>query len=73
MQCQICYRKADNKYCPLHNSAYTNIVQAYSKWNSSKIITWTDFLKKVIDNSNSGLWVIDVCKHLLSKEQLKSS
>lgn len=72
MQCAICYRKADNEYCLLHDAAFVNIVQAYQKWNSSKAIGWLDYLRGIMDNPNSGLWVVEVCRYLLSGEQAKT-
>ena len=72
MQCTTCYRKTDTEYCALHDGAYKNVIQAYTKWNFSKTIGWTDYLKKIIDNRNSGQWAIEVCRHLLSQEQAKT-
>jgi hypothetical protein len=68
MQCAVCYRKTENEYCNLHEEAYKNTIQAYQKWNAAKPITWSDYLKKIIANQNSGLWVIEVCRHLLTRE-----
>ena len=68
MQCTLCYRKTNNEYCTLHDKAYRNVVKSYQQWTLAKTITWTDYLKKIIDNQNSGFWVIEVCKYILSKE-----
>lgn len=68
-QCAICYRKASKEYCSLHEIACKNIVQVYEKWRSSKALTWKDYLRSVKNNSNSGLWVVEVCEYLLSKEE----
>ena len=73
MRCAICYRKADKEYCVFHDSAYKNIIQAYEKWNSSKAIAWTNYLKEIIENPNSGQWAIEVCRYLLSKEPSRPS
>ena len=67
-RCAICHRNATNEYCGLHETAYKNIVQTYEKWKCSKAMSWKDYLKNVKNNPNSGLWVIEVCEYLLSKE-----
>jgi hypothetical protein len=69
MQCAVCYRKAENEYCYLHEEAFKNILSAYQKWNSSKTITWPDYLKKIRENPSSGQWVIEVCGYILGKER----
>ncbi|MDQ1278964.1 MAG: hypothetical protein QG670_224 [Thermoproteota archaeon] len=67
--CPICDRKAEGEYCNLHETAYKNIVQMFEKWQSSKGIDWKEYLGRIEVNPNSGSWVLEVCKYLLSREE----
>lgn len=68
-RCVVCDRKTSGEYCSLHEAAYKNVVQTYEKWKSSKDIGWKEYLRSVKENPNSGSWVIEVCGHLLSREE----
>ncbi len=69
MECAICGRRSERRYCHLHDKAYENLVKGFEVWKSAMDIGWSDYLKRVAENQNTGRWVAEVCKDLLSREE----
>ena len=69
MKCPICnsnkYEESD--YCENHQSAYLNLKERYNDWKKALNITWQEYLKKIIENENSGEWAREVAMHLLNE------
>jgi len=63
----LCGRVSDKEYCSLHRRALENMVQSYEYWRKATSIGWREYLGKIKENPNSGIWVVEVCTHLLSK------
>lgn len=70
MRCMLCDRKAEETYCDHHQHAYENVIHNYPLWQERTAINWNEYLRRVEANPNSGRWVIDVCRHLLTEEGL---
>jgi hypothetical protein len=65
MNCVICGRQTDERYCPLHDRAHMNLVQGYEVWKQALGVNWLEYLKRVAANQNTGKWVVEVCQDLL--------
>ncbi len=69
MKCPICglnkYEESD--YCENHQSAYLNLKERYDDWKKSMNISWREYLKKIIENENTGEWVREVAIQLLDE------
>ncbi|MEM2134601.1 MAG: hypothetical protein Q6366_006455 [Candidatus Freyarchaeota archaeon] len=69
MNCLICGVNTNEgfDYCENHLSAYINLKEAYNEWKKAMDITWQEYLKKVIENENTGEWVRELAIHLLNE------
>jgi len=67
MTCPVCGRESPESYCDFHKTAYDNLVKTYSEWKEAMDISWDKYLRIVIDNPGTGLWVVEVAKDLLKK------
>jgi len=65
MNCPVCGASSRNRFCPVHERAYQNLLVAYEAWHRALEVSWRDYLERVNANSNSGIWVRDVCVFLL--------
>lgn len=68
MKCMICDRKAEVKYCKLHERAYSNIIKKYKIWIMALEISWEKYLVEILKNNKSGLWVKEVAEQLVSSQ-----
>jgi len=64
-KCAICQRTQleESEYCKYHERAYENLLAGYRKWKRAEGITWSDYLKKLIELKETGEWVKDVATH----------
>ena len=71
--CIICERElASENYCTYHEMAYQNVMQAYNEWQKAYgELTFSEYLKKLIENTATGIWAKDVVENLLNKENSK--
>ena len=69
MNCVLCGRRSDGEHCSLHQRAFESIIQSYEYWRNATSIGWKEYLREIEKNSNSGMWVIEVSAHLLSKNE----
>ncbi len=69
MNCLICGANTNERsdYCENHLSAYINLKEAYNEWKKAMDITWQEYLKRVIENENTGEWVRELAIHLLNE------
>lgn len=67
MKCEICGRPAESQFCELHLKAYENLVEKYEVWKKALKLTWTEYLNKILENPDAGLWVKEAATHLLSR------
>lgn len=67
MQCPVCGRRAEEEYCPIHKVAHENILRSYEEWKRAMDIGWEEYLKMLMENPNTGLWALEVCRHLTSE------
>ena len=66
MNCVVCGRQTDERYCRFHERAHKNLVQGYEVWKHALDINWLKYLKRVAGNQSTGKWVVEVCQDLLT-------
>jgi len=68
--CLICDReKMSEDYCKYHDVAYKNLMESYDDWVAAYgELSFSEYLKKIMENSTAGLWVQEVAEMLLEKE-----
>ncbi len=69
MKCEICGREANSRFCDLHEEAYRNLLEKYEVWKGRLDITWNEYLRRIIENPNTGIWAKEVAKHLSSQKR----
>ena len=68
MKCDICGKDCKEKLCEWHKISYDQLNDLFKYYQEIKDISWNDYLKEVIDNRNSGIWVKEVASYILKKE-----
>ena len=69
MNCKICIREAvEEGYCPLHLTAYRNVLEKFQVWHKATGLNWTEYLGEIQKNSLTGVWAKDVVKQLIKEE-----
>ncbi len=67
-KCKICVDEAeeDEEFCEVHKLAYLNIIKAYGEWKKAYgEISFSEFLKKIIEAEESGESVKEVALYLM--------
>lgn len=61
-KCSACERKVStSKYCSYHAQAFDNLKKHYNAWvEAYQTISWNDFLHKLLQMNETGIWVKDV-------------
>ena len=62
-KCIACYRDASNtnEFCRYHKHAYDALKKNYSLWcNAYGKIAWKEYLERLLDLKETGLWVKEV-------------
>lgn len=68
--CRLCKRECAplSTLCEYHLAAKVAVESAYRRWDEAYGgISWKDYLQKVIQNAETGMWAKEVAE-LLSKE-----
>ncbi len=62
MKCEFCEQEASaGSLCERHSLAEKNLLNTYKQWvQAFGELTWQEYLERVIENPNTGSWVIDV-------------
>ncbi|HYY39641.1 MAG TPA: hypothetical protein VE692_00175 [Nitrososphaera sp.] len=69
-KCIACHRKAlpGNKYCLHHKQAFDSMINHYKGWvNAYGMISWEEFLTKLLDMQETGSWIKEVIELELKK------
>jgi hypothetical protein len=69
LQCKVCSRETQNKYCELHEKAYTNIMQKFETWRNAAGVSWEQYLNELLKNPFTGTWTKEVAEHLLKDKE----
>jgi hypothetical protein len=61
-RCAACFRVIQlDKYCSYHHQAFLNLKKKYNLWvRAYGQISWQEYLKKLQDMHETGLWVKEV-------------
>ncbi|MHC1586005.1 MAG: hypothetical protein ACXQTV_00495 [Candidatus Hecatellaceae archaeon] len=70
MKCPICGREVipGGSFCDRHTAAYRSLLEGFKLWRKALKIGWSEYLKAVRENPNTGLWVKEVAAHLAKEE-----
>lgn len=66
MACEICGRKAESRFCELHEQAHANLLKSYDAWKKAMKASWTEYLEEIQKNPYAGVWVREVAENLLA-------
>jgi len=71
--CIICKREIPlGDYCKYHQEAYRNLKEKYDEWlEAFGELTFVEYLQKLIENPDTGLWVKEVAEDLEKKVNKK--
>jgi len=64
-KCVICGKETLGRFCYFHDMAYGTIKKKYKFWKKSVTISREEYLNKIVNNSNTGLWAKEVAIYLL--------
>ena len=65
MNCEICELPTSKEpFCDKHDSALKSLKKAFEEWKKAKNIEWKEYLDQIIENTNSGKWVIEMAEYL---------
>ncbi len=69
MKCPLCNlnKHEESDYCENHQSAYLHLKERYDDWEKSMNISWKEYLKKIIENENTGEWAREVAIYILDE------
>jgi hypothetical protein len=71
-KCTICDREKElgSDLCYRHEKAYKNLKKAYLEWKKAINIDWNEYLKEVIEISETGTWVKEVALSLINNQKV---
>jgi hypothetical protein len=69
LKCKLCKREAKNRYCELHEKAYTDIQQKFEVWKSAAGVSWEQYLNELVKNPFTGIWAKEVAEQLLKDKE----
>ncbi len=71
MKCRLCRRESEvgSDLCRRHERARVALEEGYKAWKYAyDDLSWTEYLDKIIKNGETGEWVLDVARLVLSKD-----
>ena len=69
MKCKVCGKEAKNKYCELHEKAYTSIMEKFEIWKNAAGLSWEQYLNELVKNPFTGTWAKEVAEQLLKDKE----
>ena len=72
MKCQLCRREAeaDPDLCTFHKRAREALRSGYESWREAYgELAWEAYLDRIIENGETGEWVIEVARMILAREK----
>ncbi len=71
MSCRLCSREKvvrKTELCQYHHKALENLQESFEKWRYAYgNLDWDEYLKKVAEMPETGIWVKDCCNFLKKK------
>ncbi len=69
-ECRICGRPVtEGGLCRYHHLALNNLKSGYDAWTDALDISWEGYLRRLLDCSETGQWVVEVINHLLEEDE----
>ena len=70
-RCSLCHRGREegSEYCPYHMLALKKLEEAYESGRKAHEVEWHDFLWRVSERPETGVWAKDVALSLLNAEE----
>lgn len=68
--CPICGRDKQDEFCPYHQTAFDNLKEMHTKWETAAGFSWEDYLDKLLDIESTGRWVRDVIEFIMQQDGL---
>lgn len=67
VKCMVCDRETLEKFCEFHEKAFRNVVRKFDDWKRATDVSWTEYLKELVENAYTGRWAKEVALSLLSE------
>ncbi|TFG98216.1 hypothetical protein E4H12_06735 [Candidatus Thorarchaeota archaeon] len=68
--CPICGRDKQDEFCSYHQTAYDNLKEMHTKWETAAGLSWEDYLDRLNDIESTGRWVRDVIEFITQRDGL---
>lgn len=73
--CRLCYRRRmeGSDYCLHHQRAFENLEEKFATWNKALGMDWVEFLGRVSEMKETGVWAREIAASQLKKTRERSS
>ncbi|MBI2937690.1 MAG: hypothetical protein HYY22_05735 [Thaumarchaeota archaeon] len=62
---------SSTRFCRYHQQAYENLEAGFEKWRHAYGETnWKDYLRLIVELSETGAWVKECCEYLLQEKEI---
>jgi len=67
--CSVCGREVakDLELCAYHKLALENLRTTFDDWKRALEIDWKEYLNRVHELDETGIWVREIAEHLMSQ------
>ncbi len=67
--CSVCSRDVaeDSELCNYHRHALDNLRATFDDWKRALEIDWKEYLNRVHELDETGIWVCEIAEHLMSQ------
>ncbi len=67
--CPVCGREVaeDLELCLYHRHALDNLRSTFGDWKRALEIDWKEYLNRVQELDETGMWVREIAEHLMSQ------
>ncbi|MGY5879545.1 MAG: hypothetical protein RTV31_04800 [Candidatus Thorarchaeota archaeon] len=69
-ECPICGRDLQEKFCSYHQTAFDNMKEMYSKWETAAGLSWEAYLDKISNLEDTGRWIREVIEFITQQDDL---
>ena len=68
--CPICGRNLQEKFCVYHQTAFRNMKEMYSEWETAADLSWEEYLDRISDLEDTGRWIREVIEFITQQDDL---
>ena len=69
-ECPICGRDRQEKFCSYHQTAFDNMKEMHTKWETAAGFSWEDYLDKIGQLEDTGRWIREVIEFITQQDGL---